>query len=74
MVEEYRVKTGTCVICHKKGQPIHHHHQDYGKPKETIAMCASCHKKTHMYLNGTVRMGSRPYRNPMARFARQNAT
>ena len=73
MVLEYRVKVGKCPICHRKG-PVHHHHPDYEKPNETIEMCASCHKKTHMYLNGTVRTGSNPYKNPMDRLARGNGT
>lgn len=63
-MEDFRVKTGVCSLCHKRGQPIHRHHLDYEKDK-IIIVCASCHKKIHNHLNGTVRQGSKPYLNPL---------
>ena len=65
ITDEYRVKTGKCEACHREG-PIHRHHVDYDKPI-TVRVCAACHKKIHMYLNGTVRTGSYPYKNPLVR-------
>ena len=69
---EYRIKTGLCEACNRIA-PINRHHPDYSKPGETIILCCSCHKKTHMYLNGTVRTGSRPYINPMINLEKRRA-
>ena len=66
--DDFRVRVGECLACHRIG-PIHKHHPDYSKPNETIALCASCHKKVHMYLNGTVRTGY-PYKNPLLKLVR----
>ena len=69
---EYRVKTGRCEACNRIA-PIHRHHQDYSKPDDTVQLCASCHQKTHMYINGTVRTGSNPYINPMINLEKRRA-
>lgn len=74
MVLDFRVKTGTCVICHRKGQPIHRHHQDYNEPNEVLLVCVSCHKKIHLCLAGKQRTTSNPYINPLVKLARKNAT
>ena len=73
MVSDYRVKVGTCTICHREG-PIHQHHPDYSKPKKTMAICASCHKKIHLCSVGKQRTTSNPYINPLAKLARINGT
>lgn len=62
--EFYRVKVGECCACHRIA-PINKHHPDYSKPDETLQLCASCHKKVHMILNGTQRKHSNPYKNPL---------
>lgn len=71
MVLDYRVKVGTCVICHRES-PIHRHHQDYDKPLEVVEVCASCHKKIHLCLEGKQRTTSKPYINPLVKLARRN--
>ncbi len=69
---EYLVKSGKCPICHRKG-PLHRHHPDYSKSKETITICASCHMKIHQCLKGTQRTGSNPYVNPLVKQEYLNA-
>jgi hypothetical protein len=66
---DYRVKTGRCNACHKIG-PMHLHHIDYEKPI-VVRVCASCHKKIHMYLSGKQRKGSNPYINPLIKLQKQ---
>lgn len=61
---EYRVEVGKCCACNRVA-PIHRHHPDYSKLEETIQLCASCHKKLRMILNGTQRKHSNPYENPL---------
>lgn len=68
----YRVKAGNCLICHRYG-PIHRHHPDYSKPKETLTICASCHKKIHLYLTGKQRTTSNPYINPLVKLEQRYA-
>ena len=65
ITNEYRVKAFNCPACGRIGAK-HNHHIDYDKPT-IIEVCAACHKKIHMYLNGTVRTGSNPYKNPLVR-------
>ena len=36
-------KTLPCAHCGKPAQS--YHHEDYNKPMEVIALCASCHRK-----------------------------
>ena len=62
---EFRVKIGKCPACFKLG-PMHKHHLSY-VPEKVIVICASCHKKIHMHIDGTVRTGSNPYINPLVK-------
>ena len=59
------MKRGKCPACYRQGF-LHQHHIRY-EPEETIVICAGCHKKIHMYLNGRVRTGSNPYINPLVK-------
>lgn len=63
VTDEYRVKAFRCPSCGKVGAK-HSHHIDRST---TIDVCAACHKKIHMHLNGTVRSNSNPYKNPLLR-------
>ena len=63
VTNEYMVKAFKCPACGKVGAK-HSHHID---KLTIIGVCATCHKKIHMYLNGTVRTGSNPYKNPLVR-------
>ncbi len=59
------LKKFKCPACHRIGY-LHHHHLSY-EPEKVIEVCASCHKKIHMYLNNTVRNNSNPYINPLVK-------
>jgi len=68
----YRVKTGVCTACHRLSH-THQHYPDYSKPEYTIQVCASCHKKIHLYLSGKQRTDSNPYINPLVKLGLTNA-
>ena len=58
-----RMKIKKCQACHRVSF-MHRHHLTY-EPEETIEVCAACHKKIHMVLAGTRRVGSNSYINPL---------
>jgi hypothetical protein len=44
------VSTKTCEDCGKQAQ--HHHHEDYSKPLEVVALCNLCHAIRHTNQTG----------------------
>ncbi len=34
-------------FCHPKTEKLNGHHHDYAKPTDVVALCVSCHWKTH---------------------------
>ncbi len=69
---DYRVKVGECSACHRIA-PIHRHHLSY-KTDDVVMVCASCHKKIHLYMEGKQRTTSNPYINPLVKLVRDNGT
>lgn len=69
---EYRVKVGKCSACSRIA-PIHRHHLDYDTD-DVIRVCASCHKKIHLYMSGKQRTKFNPYINPLLKLTTARLT